>query len=68
MIGLFAGVRGYLDKLALGLVGKFESQLLTEIKSREPAIIDAIRTDKEIKPEIEKKLIAFLDAFTKSFA
>ncbi len=68
VIGLFAGVRGYLDKLALGLVGKFESQLLTEIKSREPAIIDAIRTDKEIKPDIEKKLIAFLDAFTKSFA
>ena len=67
VIGLFAGVRGYLDKLALGRVGAFESQLLTEVKSREPAIINSIRDDKEIKPETEKKLVAFLDSFAKSF-
>jgi F-type H+-transporting ATPase subunit alpha len=67
VIGLFAGVRGYLDKLELGRVGPFESQLLTEVKSRDPAIINAIRDDKEIKPETEKKLIAFLDNFAKSF-
>jgi len=29
--------------------------------------MDAIRADLEIKPDTEKKLIAFLDAFTKSF-
>ena len=66
-MAIFAGVRGYLDKLDIGRVGAFESQLLTEIKARQPAIIDAIRTDKEIKPETEKSLIAFLDGFAKSF-
>jgi len=30
--------------------------------------MDAIRRDLEIKPDIEKKLIAFLDAFSKSFS
>ena len=67
VVAIFAGVRGYLDKLDIGRVGAFESQLLTEIKARQPAIIDAIRTDKEIKPETEKSLIAFLDGFAKSF-
>ena len=42
--------------------------LLSEIKSREPTILDAIRTDLEIKPDTEKKLTAFLDNFAKSFA
>ena len=67
VVAIFAGVRGYLDKLDIGRVGAFESQLLTEIKAREPKLIDAIRTDKEIKPETEKSLVAFLDAFAKSF-
>ena len=68
VVGLFAGVRGYLDKIDVGKVGRFESQLLSDLKSREPAIIDSIRADREIKPDTEKKLIAFLDGFTKSFA
>jgi F-type H+-transporting ATPase subunit alpha len=68
VIGLFAGVRGYLDKIDVGKIGRFEAQLLADLKAREPGIIDAVRADREIKPETEKKLIAFLDGFTKSFA
>ena len=64
---LAAGVRGYLDKIDVGQVGKFESQFLSELKSREPAILDSIRTDLEIKPDTEKKLTGFLDNFAKSF-
>ncbi|MSP29267.1 MAG: F0F1 ATP synthase subunit alpha [Acetobacteraceae bacterium] len=67
VVALFAGVRGYLDKLDLGRVGAFESQLLTEIKSKAPEIIGAIRDDREIKPEVEKQLIAFVDTFAASF-
>jgi F-type H+-transporting ATPase subunit alpha len=68
VVAIFAGVRGYLDKLDLGRVGPFEAQFLADLKAREPALLDAIRTDREIKPETEKKLIAFLDGFAKSFA
>ena len=67
VVAIFAGVRGYLDKIDVGRVGAFESQLLSELKSREPAILEAIRTDLEIKPDTEKKLTAFLDNFAKSF-
>jgi F-type H+-transporting ATPase subunit alpha len=68
VISLFAGTRGYLDGIEVGKIGQFESQLLSDLKSREPAIIDSIRSDREIKKETEAKLVAFLDHFTKSFA
>jgi F-type H+-transporting ATPase subunit alpha len=67
VISIFCGVRGYLDSIEIGRIGAFEQQLLTEIKLRGTEIIDAIRADREIKPETEKKLIAFIEAFSKSF-
>jgi F-type H+-transporting ATPase subunit alpha len=68
VIAIFAGVRGYLDAIEVGKIGAFERQLLTEIHAREPGIVDAIRGQREIKPDTEKKLVAFLDGFTKAFA
>jgi F-type H+-transporting ATPase subunit alpha len=67
VISLFAGTRGYLDRISVGQVGEFERRLLADLKAREPGIIEAIRTDREIKKETETKLVAFLDGFAKSF-
>ncbi len=64
---IFAGVRGYLDKVDIGRIGAFEQQLVSEMKSREPSILEAIRTDREMKPETEKKLAAFVEAFARAF-
>jgi F-type H+-transporting ATPase subunit alpha len=68
VISIFAGVRGYLDGIAIGKIGAFERQLLSEIHAREPGVVEAIRAQREIKPDTEKKLIGFLDGFTKAFA
>ena len=65
---LFAGVRGYLDNVDVGRVGAFERQMVSEMRSREPSIMDTIRADLDIKPETEAKLRGFLDSFSKSFA
>lgn len=67
VIALFAGTRGYLDKITVAQVGEFERRLLAEIKSAAPAIVEAIRTEQAISGDTEKKLIAFLDSFAKSF-
>ncbi|WP_137126898.1 F0F1 ATP synthase subunit alpha [Roseomonas sp. HF4] len=67
VISLFAGTRGYLDRITVAQVGEFERRLLSDIKSREPGIVEAIRNDREIKKETETKLVAFLDGFAKSF-
>ncbi len=52
----------------MGRVGAFESQFIAELKAKEPGILEAIRTQNEIKPDVEKQLTAFLDNFAKSFA
>src|ERR1700756_3555345 len=67
VVAIFTGVRGYLDKIDIGKVGAFEAQYISEIKSKEPGILEAIRTQLEIKPGVEKKLTSFLDNFSKSF-
>src|SRR5579864_8938298 len=68
VVAIFAGVRGYLDKFDIGRIGAFEAGLVTELKSKDPSIMAAIRVDGEVTPDTEKKLIAFLDDFSKSFA
>jgi F-type H+-transporting ATPase subunit alpha len=68
VVSIFAGVRGYLDGLEVGKIGRFEQSLLGEIKARHKDILDAIRTDRELKPATEEKLKGVLDQFVKTFA
>jgi F-type H+-transporting ATPase subunit alpha len=67
VISVFAGTRGYLDKIEVAQIDKFEAQLISEIKAKEPGIIEAIRNDQQIKPETEKNLIAFIENFLRTF-
>jgi F-type H+-transporting ATPase subunit alpha len=67
VISVFAGTRGYLDGIEVNQIGKFEAQLIAEIRAKEPAIIDAIVKDAQIKPETEKNLIAFIENFQRTF-
>ncbi len=64
---LYAGVRGYLDNVDVGKVGQFERSMISELRSREPSVMDTIRADLDIKPETEAKLKSFLEGFAKSF-
>jgi F-type H+-transporting ATPase subunit alpha len=68
VISLFAGTRGYLDKIQTTQVGEFERRMLSELKATQPGVLDAVRTDREIKKPTEEKLVSFLDGFAKSFA
>jgi F-type H+-transporting ATPase subunit alpha len=68
VVAIFTGTRGYLDKLDVGQVTRFERQALDELRARQPAVLEAIRRDREIKPETEKMLVSFFDGFAKSFA
>ena len=43
---IFAGVNGYLDKLAVGDVGKFEQGLLAYMRSEGKDVLEAIRKEK----------------------
>ena len=65
---LFAGTKGYLDNVALNDIGRYEKEMLAEIHSRAPDVVQAIVTEKAISPATEEKLRAFLDAFAKMFS
>ena len=65
---IFAGVNGYLDKLAVNQVGRFEQGLLTHMRTDGRDVLDAIRKDKQLSDELRGKLKAEIDTFAKNFA
>ena len=65
---IYAGVNGYLDKIAVNQVGKFEQGLLGYMRSEGKAILEAIREDKAISDGTREKLKAAVEAFAKNFA
>ncbi len=68
VISLFAGMRGYLDKLTVANVGRFEAGLLQLMRTKYRDVLDAIRSGNVLTPEIETKLKSILDEFVKAFA
>jgi F-type H+/Na+-transporting ATPase subunit alpha len=68
VVAIFAGTRGYLDRVEVGDVVRFETSMLGELRVKEPELLAAIRQEKEISPAVEKGLGDFLDGFARTFA
>jgi F-type H+-transporting ATPase subunit alpha len=64
---LFAGVRGLVDRIAVGRIVEFERHYVSELKAREPGILESIRNDREIKPDVDKKLTDFITKLVDGF-
>jgi len=67
VVAIFAGVRGYLDPVAVDQVGRFEAQFMAEIRSKHADVLSAIRNEGEISQATEGKLKGILDGFAKGF-
>ncbi|MFN4282291.1 MAG: F0F1 ATP synthase subunit alpha [Alphaproteobacteria bacterium] len=68
VVSLYAGVRGYLDKIEIKSIGRFEAGLISSIREKGRDILDAIRTSKDLTPETDEKLKAFLVEYSRTFA
>jgi len=68
VVSIFAGTRGYLDKLEIAQVNRYEVAMLSELKARQPQILASIRDQRELTPETEKGLADFLAGFATTFA
>jgi F-type H+-transporting ATPase subunit alpha len=68
VVSIFAGVRGYLDKIEVGQITRFEQSFLAEMRSLHAAVLTEIREKRELTADVEKKLTAILDSFAKTFA
>ena len=66
---IFAGTRGYLDKVPVNTVRRFEAELVSWLRAKKGDLLTAIRTKKDIKAEgIEDKIKTALDEFSATFA
>jgi len=68
VVSIFAGTRGYLDKVDTSAVTRFEAAMLGELRAKKPEILKSIRDKREVAADTEKDLTAFLDGFAKAFA
>ena len=67
VIVIYAGVRGYLDKIEVNKVTQFEQQLLSEARAKGQDILETIRTERELSEATEERLRAFMDEFARTF-
>jgi F-type H+-transporting ATPase subunit alpha len=68
VVVLYAGVRGYLDKVDVKNIGRFEQGLLSLVRDTGRNILDSIRTTKDLAPDIEEKLKTLLADYARTFA
>jgi F-type H+-transporting ATPase subunit alpha len=68
VVVIFAGTRGYLDRVDVSQVGRFEQLMLTDLRSKNPEVLDSIRTEGALSEGTEKTLNGFLDDFARTFA
>ena len=67
VISIFAGVRGYLDRVKVSEVKPFEAKLLTEVKADYPELLEEIRNTHVISEELDKKMSDFMEKFTSDY-
>ena len=66
---IFAGTAGYLDKVAVRDVGRYEAGLLQHLRTTGAAVLaDITKNDRKVAGDLEKSIRAQLDAFSKDFA
>ena len=66
---IYAGTKGYLDKVPVRDVGRWEAGMLKHLRSKHGDLLEMLtRDDPKIAGEAEKKIRAALDEFARDFA
>jgi len=74
VVVIYAGTRGYLDKIPTDAVVRYEAELLRHIRADKQALLADVRDQKDISKngkdggKIEDAIKATLDSFSKTFA
>ena len=69
VIVIYAGTKGYLDKVAVKDVVRFETGLLAHLRAKNADLLaDITDNDRKVKGELEDSIKAALEAFAKDFA
>merc|ERR1739845_31009 len=63
IVSIWAGTRGFLDKIAQKEILRFESLWLEHVRATRGEVFDEISSKKEITPEVESSLRGGMDEF-----
>ena len=64
---LYAGTKGYLDKLPVDTLAAYESELYSYIESNDPSIFSDLKEKQEFTDEIKEKMNKALTSFGETF-
>lgn len=64
---IFAGTKGFLDKLPIETLRDYEQELYTFLEANEPGIFEELREKQAISPELEEKMKKVLGSFGDTF-
>ncbi len=67
IVSIYAGTKGYIDKLPITSLGAYERGLHDFIEKKYPAVYENIRTKKQLDSETEGTLKKALDEFASAF-
>jgi len=67
-VSIFAGTNGYLDKVPVADVNRYEAAMLSYLRSDHADVLTAIRDSRELGKDTESKLKDALGQFAKTFA
>ena len=67
VVVIFSGVKGFLDKIGISEITKFESFLLNKLRNQGKDILKTIKEQKSLSEETETKLNQFLESTTNEF-
>jgi len=68
VVVIFAGVRGFLDKIAVKDVPRYEAELLRAFRQTHKKLLAQLAKEKSLSDESEAALTEFLTSFTKNFS
>ncbi|MFH1434361.1 MAG: F0F1 ATP synthase subunit alpha [Pseudomonadota bacterium] len=64
---IYAGTNGFLDKLPVSELAKYEKELYDYAESKHPEVLSTIREKKQLDNEFKKKLNTVIKEFTERF-
>ena len=67
VVTIYTGVKGYLDKVNLKDVNRFEKEFIRKIKISQPDILEKIKEEQKISDSVELRLKSFLEEFLEIF-
>ncbi len=67
VVVIYAVTNGYLDKVPVERVKRWEREFLQDLQQRHPEVLAGIREDGKLSDELTQKLVAAIESFNETF-